>query len=113
MKINNQHYSKVYSERRRLEIPCVYRPFFINKILDQHGSITNHPLIGKKIQKESSKKEYIIQSVQFHWYEGYYWNFVAIDDRGSSIVRTFENFNSQSKIITTEIVKFKKQFLFL
>jgi hypothetical protein len=113
MKINSEHYSRVYSARRSAGMPKVYRTFALDKVLDEHGNVLDHPLIGKKIKSKIKNKEYTIQNVCFHWYGGYYWTLVAIDANGSSMVRFFENFNSQDKIIKDGIMKFKRDYEFI
>lgn len=110
-KINLIHYGKVYSKRlvkpdnRNFYIDEDYPEtycFALQRFLGVNGLIDDHPLTGKQIVRmnddlKTADKEYIIQSVHLHWYDGYYYVLLIRDNHNSHGCPMWENLNCREQ----------------
>ena len=113
MMVDTQLYSRVYSQRRTQGIEKRYYSFILNKFLDDHGTIEDHELIGRKLFRIENKEVYTIKTVSLHWYEGWYFQLIALDSKGSSVILTLANVNSTSEIILNDLERFETEYEFL
>ena len=78
--------------------------------LGDNGKIDGHPFFGKKVRKISNGKIYVVDSVNIHWYNGYYYVATIRDDNNSHGVVFFENINCEEDIIIKRIEDFKEKY---
>ena len=72
LKINMRHYHDVYRKH-----PCTERYCFpLRRFLGHHGLYENHPLKGRIFTDNETGREWSVDDVYVHWYDG--WYFVAL-----------------------------------
>ena len=91
MGFNIDHYMKVRKERQKRGLPM------FEDLYPDNGRIFDHELEGKKIIRVSDNKEYTIQSVHKHWYEGWY-----------IMILAYSLSETTSELLTKEIIDGKR-----
>ena len=100
---NHDLYIAIRKERERIGLPvaCLNVPK------------KEHELIGREfISKETSKK-YTVESVNEHWYEGWYEVLLLVDSHHSSRLVMWRNINCRSEIILTSIDENREELYIL
>ena len=91
MNFNHDHYMKVRREREKLGLPT------FNDLYPENGRVFNHNLEGKKIVRVEDGKEYTIESVHKHWYQGWY-----------ICLLVYSLSETESELLTKEIIDGKR-----
>jgi hypothetical protein len=87
--------------------------FATNQWLGDNGKIDNHPMLNKKFKRTKDNKIFIMDSVNIHWWMGYYYFATLRDENNSHTVQFIENINCQDETIIEGIGEFTKDYTML
>ena len=83
--------------------------FPLRKELGINGKLDKHELYGTRWLNKTTGKSYLVDSVNVHWWRGYYY-FITLERDGSHTTAMPENINSTDLIIINAIESFKENW---
>jgi hypothetical protein len=75
--------------------------------------VDNHPLVCRKLYSRVKYKEYTIESVKEHWYNGWFEVLLLVDNKGSHRVIFWKSINCKDEIILKNIDKTREEFYYI
>lgn len=84
--------------------------FATRQELGINGRIQEHPMLNNELIDKESGKKYVIDGVNIHWDEGYYYYATLRDSKGSHAIAVIGNINCQSEWVLESLEKFKLSY---
>jgi hypothetical protein len=100
---NHDLYRKIRKERERLGMD----------VQSLNIAIKDHELIGKKMYSVESKKEYTVDYVHKHWYNGWYEVLFLVDKNRSHRTVFWKSIDCRDEIILEGIGENREDLLFV
>lgn len=85
--------------------------FVLGQKLGINGKIDSHPLLNKRFKNVNSGKEYVLDSVCVHWYDGYYYHATLRDENNSHATVIIGNINCENDICLDGLKHFNETYI--